>query len=118
MDAMEEFFQNGLLIWRASIRKTTLKFRALAIAVFVISVPPTIASGVGGGGTKVDTIKISKCFYQAGGGQMLIKASSSDPPCRFSKSSSDLFSWLRRRPGSTLAREIDWRDAEEDVGED
>ncbi len=33
--------------------------------------------GSGSGGTKVDTIKVSKCFYNAGG-EMLIKAASSD----------------------------------------
>src|SRR4249919_411741 len=36
--------------------------------------------GLGGGGTtvKVDSIKVSKCYYDAPTGQMLIKASSSD----------------------------------------
>jgi hypothetical protein len=38
------------------------------------------SGGGGGGGTaNVDSIKVSKCFYDAGSGQMLIKASSSDP---------------------------------------
>jgi len=38
------------------------------------------ASGGGGGGSaKVDTIKVSKCYYDAPTGEMLIKASSSDP---------------------------------------
>ena len=37
-------------------------------------------SGSGGGSTtKVDTIKVTKCFYDVPTGQMLIKASSSDP---------------------------------------
>jgi hypothetical protein len=36
------------------------------------------ASG-GGGGVRVDSIKVSKCFYDAPTGEMLIKASSSDP---------------------------------------
>ena len=54
------------------------------------SLPPTLASGSGGGGTstptptptKVDQIKVSKCYTNATSttsGQMLIKASSSDP---------------------------------------
>ena len=47
----------------------------------VLSAPESaVAGGGGGGGTaKVDSIKVSKCFYDAGSGQMLIKASSSDP---------------------------------------
>ena len=37
------------------------------------------SGGSGGGGTtKVDTIRVSKCFYDVPSGQMLIKASSSD----------------------------------------
>jgi len=37
-------------------------------------------SGGGGGGVpQVDSIKVSKCYYDAPTGQMLIKASSSDP---------------------------------------
>jgi len=41
-------------------------------------------SGSGGGGTtnKVDTIKVSKCYYDAPTHQMLIKASSSDSTAR------------------------------------
>jgi hypothetical protein len=34
--------------------------------------------GGGGGGVRVDSIKVSKCFYDVPTGQMLIKASSSD----------------------------------------
>ena len=54
-----------------------------AIAIFAASVPlASFASGGSGGGSgttiKVDSIKVSKCFYQEGSGQMLIKASSSD----------------------------------------
>ena len=37
------------------------------------------SSGGGGGGSNVDTIKVSKCYYDVPTGQMLIKASSSDP---------------------------------------
>lgn len=43
----------------------------------------SLASGGSGGGgstVKVDTIKVSKCYY--GFGEMLIKASSSDPTAR------------------------------------
>jgi hypothetical protein len=36
-------------------------------------------SGGSGGGTQVDTIKVSKCYYDAPTGEMLIKAGSSDP---------------------------------------
>ena len=39
-------------------------------------------SGGGGGTSGVDTIKVSKCYYDAPTGQMLIKASSSDPRAR------------------------------------
>jgi hypothetical protein len=52
------------------------------LVAFSISMMPNLTSasgGSGGGGTpKVDTIKVSKCFYDAPTGQMLIKASSSD----------------------------------------
>lgn len=38
------------------------------------------AGGTGGGSTvKVDDIKVSKCYYDVPSGQMLIKASSTDP---------------------------------------
>ena len=41
--------------------------------------------GSGGGSpTKVDTIKVSKCFYDVPTGQMLIKASSSDASAHLS----------------------------------
>jgi hypothetical protein len=36
-----------------------------------------VTQAQGGSGTKVDTIKVSKCFYNSGG-EMLIKAVSSD----------------------------------------
>jgi hypothetical protein len=41
-------------------------------------------SGSGGGGGSVDTIKVSKCYYDPPTGAMLIKASSSDPTARLS----------------------------------
>jgi len=50
----------------------------LAVGVVSISLPQT-ARASGGGGVKVDTIKVSKCFYDVPTGEMLIKASSSDP---------------------------------------
>jgi hypothetical protein len=44
----------------------------------------TTTSGGGGSTTvKVDTIKVSKCYYNAGG-EMLIKAASSDPTATLS----------------------------------
>jgi hypothetical protein len=48
------------------------------------------STGGGGGGStvKVDTIKVSKCYWNSGG-EMLIKAASSDPTARlFAYSSS------------------------------
>jgi len=58
---------------------------ALTALVLIATLSPLTAnasggSSGGGGGTtiKVDSIKVSKCFYQEGSGQMLIKASSSD----------------------------------------
>jgi hypothetical protein len=81
-------------------RKWIYSAAFVAITVFVATLLPTIASasggGGGGGGTKVDTIKVSKCFYEGGGGQMLIKASSSDPTAR-------LFAF---RPDGTLQGEV------------
>ena len=40
------------------------------------------SSGGGGTTTKLDTIKVSKCYYDAPTHEMLIKASSSDPTAR------------------------------------
>ncbi|MEI7821210.1 MAG: hypothetical protein WCK55_09860 [Verrucomicrobiota bacterium] len=54
------------------------------LALFICGIAPrqSLASGGSGGGStaKVDTIKVSKCYY--GFGQMLIKASSSDSTAR------------------------------------
>ena len=68
------------------MRKTirSLGVSALLVATIVLLSTPTRirasgGSGGGGGGAKVDTIKVSKCYYDAPTGQMLIKASSSDP---------------------------------------
>ena len=55
------------------------------LVAFTVSILPVLSfasggSGSGGGGgttTKVDSIQVSKCFYDAPTGQMLIKASSS-----------------------------------------
>ena len=56
----------------------------LALLTGAITPHQSLASGGGGGGggstVKVDSIKVTKCFY--GFGQMLIKASSSDPNAR------------------------------------
>ena len=55
------------------------------LVAFTLGVVPgaSLASGGGGGGggttTKVDSIKVSKCFYDVPTHQMLIKAASSDP---------------------------------------
>jgi hypothetical protein len=64
---------------------------ALLVA-FAVSILPVLSfasggsgSGSGGGGgttTKVDSIKVSKCYYDVPTGQMLIKASSSDATAR------------------------------------
>ena len=67
--------------------RRTLGFFSVAVlfvgAVAFLSAPSLVrASGGGGGGTKVDTIKVSKCYYDAPTGEMLIKASSSDPTAR------------------------------------
>lgn len=51
----------------------------LALATIVM---PVAVDASGGGGTKVDTIKVSKCFYDSPTGEMLIKAASSDPTAR------------------------------------
>ncbi len=72
--------------------KTTIKTNAatlvaglltLVLALFITMTPnETFASGGsssgGGGGTQTDSIKVSKCYYDAPTGEMLIKASSSD----------------------------------------
>jgi hypothetical protein len=72
------------IIYR-TITKTIIVFAFLAIAFGVISQPTPVAAsgGSGGGGSggttiKMDSIKVSKCYYDAPTGQMLIKASSSD----------------------------------------
>jgi hypothetical protein len=60
------------------------------------SPPSTSGGGGGGGGSKADTIKVSKCYTNATaktGGELLIKASSSDP-------SAHLFAY--RRDGSLI----------------
>ena len=58
----------------------TAVFMALAICATPVSVK---ASGGGGGTTaKVDTIKVSNCFYMPGATGMLVKAASSDVTAR------------------------------------
>lgn len=49
----------------------------LAFALNLISTASASGGSGSGGGTKVDTIKVSKCYINSGG-EMLIKASSSD----------------------------------------
>src|ERR1019366_1566552 len=60
-----------------------LTIMATLLVAFTLSLvsATTFASGggsSGGGSVKVDTIKVSKCYYDAPTGEMLIKASSSD----------------------------------------
>jgi len=53
----------------------------LLMALVITLIPNvTFASGGsgGGGGSQTDSIKVSKCFYDAPTGEMLIKASSSN----------------------------------------
>ncbi len=56
----------------------------LLVLMAILAMPHSLkasgGSGGGGTGTKVDSIKVSKCFFS--GGEMLIKASSSDPTAR------------------------------------
>ena len=63
-----------------------LAVAAMLLVAFTISLGPALSYASGGnglgGGVKVDSIKVSKCYCNAtiaaGGGEMLIKASSSD----------------------------------------
>lgn len=58
---------------------TALVAISLAIATHPLTSYASGGGGAGGGTTaKVDTIKVSKCFYDAPTGEMLIKASSSN----------------------------------------
>jgi hypothetical protein len=80
--------------------RVTAGLVALLLAVGIVSYPQTArasgGSGGGGGGVKVDSIKVSKCFYDAPTGEMLIKAASSDPTAR-------LFAYL---PSGVLLGEV------------
>jgi hypothetical protein len=83
--------------------KTALMAAMLAVGFGLVIQPLSVfASGGGGSGggggitAKVDTIKVSKCFYDVPTGQMLIKASSSD-------SSARLFAYL---PSGVLLGEV------------
>jgi hypothetical protein len=69
-------------------RRTFVTFLMALLIAFTVGISPSLVTasgsnsggGTGGGGTttKVDSIKVSKCFYDVPTGQMLIKASSSD----------------------------------------
>jgi hypothetical protein len=61
------------------VRSPLLTAMATLLIAFIVNLAPstTFASG-GSGGVKVDSIKVSKCFINAGG-EMLIKTASSDP---------------------------------------
>ena len=52
----------------------------MLVAVLIHFVPTAALASGGSGSAKVDTLKVSKCYCNAGttGGEMLIKASSSD----------------------------------------
>lgn len=68
---------------RNSVRLLTMALMLLG-TIAVLSAPGAVqgsggSGGGGGGGANVDTIKVSKCYYDAPTGEMLIKASSSDP---------------------------------------
>jgi len=54
----------------------------LVLALIILAHPVAAHASGGGGGSAVDTIKVSKCYYLAGATTMLIKASSSDPTAR------------------------------------
>ncbi|MBI3414405.1 MAG: hypothetical protein HY043_03650 [Verrucomicrobia bacterium] len=80
---------------------TTLATFLLTLAIVSLSnlTSASGGSGSGGGGgtpTTVDTIKVTKCYYDAPTGQMLIKASSSDTTAR-------LFAY---RPDGSYAGEV------------
>jgi hypothetical protein len=64
-----------------TMRKTLQALSAVMLLIGTAAFPSASAwgNGGGGGGTHVDTIKVSKCYYDAPTGEMLIKASSSDP---------------------------------------
>ncbi len=62
----------------------TLAVAFLALIIGCVAIPAFASGGSGsggGGGVKVDSIKVSKCFINSGG-EMLIKAASSDPTAR------------------------------------
>ena len=62
----------------------TAVLMALAICATPVSVKASGGGGGGGGGTtaKVDSIKVTKCFYMPGATGMLVKAASSDVSAR------------------------------------
>ena len=73
-------------------------FLTLATALCFASATPTASASGGsgsGGGTNLDSIKVSKCYYNSAG-EMLIKASSSD-------ASASLFAY---RPDGSLIGEV------------
>jgi hypothetical protein len=59
----------------------TVALMAIAIGTFMQPIAASASGGSssgGGGGSQTDSIKVSKCYYDAPTGEMLIKASSSD----------------------------------------
>lgn len=65
---------------------TALLASSVTLATYPLTTFASGGSSGGGGGSTatVDSIKVSKCFYDAPTGEMLIKASSSDPTARLS----------------------------------
>jgi len=58
---------------------TILMVAIMALTTGILMQPVTASvSGGSGGGSHTDSIKVSKCYYDAATGEMLIKASSSD----------------------------------------
>ena len=76
--------------------RAVLAVMAVLFALAVGLHPVGARASGGNGGTKADTVKVSKCFYDAPTGQMLIKASSSDP-------AATLYAYL---PSGALAGEV------------
>ena len=72
------------------------RISCLVLVLAVFAIPVAVKASGGGSGSKVDTIKVSKCYYMSGATAMLIKASSSDPTAR-------LFAFL---PNGTSLGEI------------
>jgi hypothetical protein len=58
--------------------KRVFTFVAMMFGLALLLAPLGVRASGGGGGSSTDTIKVSKCYYDAPTGEGLIKASSSD----------------------------------------